>query len=180
MDQRATAPDCRLATRIRRAAHVQPRARKAGLGDVGLSMVEMVVGVQLFAICALAAVPGFAPILRGYYLRGATRQVYADLQKARMAAVMENHRYRFIVLDDHTYAIHADVNNNGTEDVGETVLVRDLHTDSPGVRLAGSGTITFAANGTAPSVGTITASSDASPTHTASVTVNPAGRVRID
>jgi len=180
MDQRATAPDCRLATRIRRAVHVQPRARKAGLGDVGLSMVEMVVGVQLFAICALAAVPGFAPILRGYYLRGATRQVYADLQKARMAAVMENHRYRFTVLDDHTYAIHSDVNGNGREDLGEPVLVRDLQTDSPGVRLAGSSTITFAANGSAPSVGAITVNSASSSTPAVTVAVSPAGRVRID
>ena len=143
-------------------------------------MMEIVVGLQLFAILALASVANFSQVLQLYYLRGATQGVYADLQKARMAAVMENHRYRFSVVDSHTYEIHDDANNNGTEDPEEIVTTRDLRTDSPRVQLAGTNTITFAANGAAPTYGTIRLSNENDPTRAVTVVVGPAGRVRIN
>ena len=159
----------------------QPRTHAHWLTDeAGLSMMEIVVGVQLFAILALVSAMNFSQVLQVYYLRGATREVYADLQKARMAAVMENHRYDFSVVDGHTYKIHDDANNNGAEDPEETVMTRDLRTDSPRVQLAGTNTITFAANGAAPTYGSIRLSNETDPTRTVTVVVGPAGRVRIN
>jgi Tfp pilus assembly protein FimT len=143
-------------------------------------MVEIVVGVQLCVILALLAAPSFSQILQLYYLRGASRAIFADLQKARMAAVMENHRYRLTVVDSHTYKVHGDTNNNGAEDPGESVTTRNVQGDSPHVQLAGTDTITFAANGTAPTSGTITVSNERGPTGSMTVAVSPAGRVRIN
>lgn len=146
----------------------------------GISLLELLVGIQLFGIVALATAPAVSQMLQAYSLRGAAAQVFADLQNARMNAVMANHRYRLVVVDAQTYQLHDDANNNSIEDAGETVLTRTLEMDSPHVIFAALSTITFAADGTAPTSGTITVSYERDSARSLNVLVSPAGRVRIE
>ena len=149
--------------------------------DAGLSLVEILFSVGFAAILILATTPVFSQILHAYNLRGAARAVFADLQKARMQAVMENHNLRFIVVNSQTYEIHDDTNNNGVVDAGETVTLQSIQTDSPSVQLTTTSTIiTFAANGTAPTYGTITVHTTLDATQTVNVVVTSAGRVRTE
>jgi Tfp pilus assembly protein FimT len=146
----------------------------------GSGLVYVVVGLQLMAIVSMATTPIVAQTLQVYALRGAARGVLADLQRARIGAVMENHHYRFVVVDSGTYQLHDDTNNNDTVDAGETVTTRNIQTDCPGIQLAsGADAIVFAADGTASSPGTITVNTTTLPSTSANVVVSSAGRVRI-
>jgi len=149
-------------------------------GQAGFSLAELIVGLQVFLILALTALPKVTPVLRGYRLSGAAHEILADLQSARTGAVMENHHYRFIVVDTHTFQLHDDTNCNDTVDAGETVMTRNIQRDSPGVKInTGSSNVTFVADGTAPTNGTITLSSEGVSTETKNVLVSWGGRVRI-
>ncbi len=146
----------------------------------GFTIGELVVALQILVIIALTGLPIFSQILRGYRLRGAAQEILADLQTARMGAVMANHRYRFLVVDTHSFQLHDDANRNDAVDAGETVMTRNLQVDNPGVQIAtGSSPITFAANGTARTYGTITVSSESAATESMNVSVSAAGRIRI-
>ena len=149
----------------------RPRAQ------AGASFTEVVAGIAVMMVVMAAASPLFPTLLQGYSLLGASREIYGELQKTRMAAVMANHRYRFTVLDSHQYKIHKDANNNGAEDSGELVTTKDIHKDSPRVNLTAGTSITFAANGSAPTSGTVVVTGSSGSTR--QVVVSPAGRVRI-
>ncbi len=154
--------------------------RERFAGQRGFSIAELIVGIQVSVILTLTALPIMSPILRGYRLRGAAHEILADLETARMGAVMENHHYRFVVVDTHTFQLHDDTNSNDVVDAGETVMTRDIRLDNPGVMIAtGSSNITFAPNGTAPTNGTITVSSENVATETAQVLVSWGGRAHI-
>ena len=146
----------------------------------GFSVAELLVGVQIFVIVVLTALPTMSQFLRTYRLRGAAHEVFADLEAARIGAVMENHHYRFLVIDTHTFKLHDDTNSNDNIDTGETVVTRDIQTDNPGVQInGGSSNVTFVPNGTATTYGTITVSSEAATTDTAQVQISAGGWIRI-
>ena len=111
-----------------------------------------------------------------YGLRGATRQIAGDLQKARMAAMAENNRYVFTVVDAHTYSVHDDDNNNGVADAGEAVSTVDLRRSWPSITFSMSGNLTFVPDGTATQAATITVTGSA---HSKTVMVSTAGRIRV-
>ncbi len=156
------------------------RARSGRQTSGGFSLVEFIVSLQLFGVLALTTAPMVPKVLQAYKLRGAARNVFAELQKARMAAVAQNHRYRFVVVDSRTYKVHSDTNNNGAEDPGEIVMTRDIQIDAPGVRFTDDAkSITFAANGAAPGSGTVAVRNQTKPGMKLNVVVRPAGRVQI-
>ncbi len=149
-------------------------------GQGGFTLTQLIVGFQLVLILALVSLPNFSRFLRSYRLNGAAHELLADLQTARMAAVMENHHYRFLVVDTHTFQLHDDTNSNDTIDAGETVMTRGIQQDNPGVQInTGSSNVTFAPNGTAPTSGTITVSSEGIATESLNVVVTSGGRIRI-
>jgi len=148
----------------------------ARMGHKGLSIAEIVVGLQIFAVLALIAVPNVIQTMQIYTLRAAAREVYSDLQNTRMGAVMEDHRYRFLLVDSQTYQLHDDVNNNGIIDTGESVTTHSIASDAPGVTLSGTSTVTYLPDGTVLSSGTITATKG---THTVNIVVSSGGRVKV-
>jgi Tfp pilus assembly protein FimT len=152
-------------------------ARRSPQG--GFTWVDLVVAMQFMTIVAVTAVPVCQRTLQVYNLRGASREVYADLVRARMSAVMENHRYRVLVVDGYTYQLHSDTNNNGVIDGGETVLTRNLQHDCPHVQIAATTPIVFAPTGAARTPGTIVVSNEIAPSESRNVVVGTAGHVRI-
>jgi Tfp pilus assembly protein FimT len=117
----------------------------------GVTLAEVTTAMVLFAALTLSAVPVLPRLLAAYQLRGATQYVYSELQRARVAAVTENNRYQFRVVDGSPYfVVHDDENGDDVEnDGGDTVTTRSLELDSPGVTLSGDGAVSFAPNGAA-------------------------------
>src|SRR2546422_1914194 len=83
-----------------------------------------------------------------YIIRGAARQVAADLQKTRMSAVTENNRYLVQFTSNHTDTILDDNNNDGLVETGEPVKTADIQLDWPSVTMSSTGALTFLPNGT--------------------------------
>jgi len=146
------------------------------LHQEGFSLAELMVAIAIGGIMTALAVPNFSQMREGYRLRGATHQVFTALQRARIAAVKENNHYRFSV-SGSTYTVHSDTNNNNAINDSETVTNTDIHEMATTVSISSTATIVFAEDGTAPTPGTVIVS-NGSGSHT--VSVSPAGRVRID
>lgn len=142
----------------------------------GFSLAEIMIAIAIGGAMTALAVPNFRQMREGYRLRGATHQVFTALQRARIAAVKENNRYRFSVAGS-TYTVHSDANNNNAINDGETVTNNDIHNTATNVSISSTATIVFATDGTATTTGTVTVS-NSSGSHT--ISVSPAGRVRIN
>jgi prepilin-type N-terminal cleavage/methylation domain-containing protein len=157
---------------------VKPSGLDAGTLTCGFTVIELVIAMSLFAILAFTAVPSFSALMQQYGLRGASREMQAELQWARMAAIARNHDLRVIVLSSTTYKIHDDTNSNGAIDSGENVVVHHIEqTSGTSMSLSPvSGTITFAPDGTAPQYGNLTVTNGAL---SKTVTVSRGGKVRV-
>lgn len=144
-----------------------------------MTLVDIAATLSVFALLLLTAIPIMPRLLAMYHLRGATQQVFSELQKARLAAVMENNRYRVAVTEGSSeYTVHDDENNDGIENDGTAALTtRSLDRDNPGVTLGADGIVSFAPNGTALGPRHIVLSNGAGDSST--VVVNGGGRVFI-
>lgn len=147
--------------------------------DRGVTLADLSVTLSAVAIMLLAFVPVLSRLLDMYHLRGAAQQMFAELQHARLAAVMENNRFQVRVVDGSPeYVIHDDSNNDDVDNDGSTAVVtHSLAVDSPGVSLSADGVITFAPNGAALSGGRITVRSRSGATKT--IAVGAGGRIRL-
>ena len=112
-----------------------------------------------------------------YIVRGAARQVAADLQKTRLSAVTENNRYLVQFTTSHTDTILDDNNNDGLAETGETVKTADIQLDWSGVTMSSTGAITFLPNGTALAAVTITLQKAGAAAKT--ITISQAGSIRV-
>lgn len=64
-----------------------PRTRK---NESGFSLVELLVATVILAILASVAIPTFSAWLPGYRLKRAARDLYSNLQRAKLGAVNAN------------------------------------------------------------------------------------------
>jgi Tfp pilus assembly protein FimT len=145
-----------------------------------VTLAEITTGLALFTALTLSAVPVMPRLLAAYQLRGATQYVFTELQRARVAAVTENNRYRFRVEGGSPrFAIHDDENGDDVENDGrDTVTQHSLELDSPGVNLSADGAVSFAPNGVARAARRIYLTSAVAGTSV--VTVSAGGRIRIE
>ena len=144
--------------------------------QAGFSLAEMLVAIAIGGIMTAMAIPNFSQMRDGYRLRGATYTVFTALQNARMAAIKENNRYRFYI-NNNVYFVHDDLNNNGTEDAGESVTQLNIRSYAKDVSISSGATIVFAADGTAVTTGNVTVSNTRG---TKTIAVSPAGRVKVN
>lgn len=122
---------------------------RASGGEAGVSLAEVTVVVAVLSGLLAASAPALVETLDIYRVQAGTRQIFGELQKARMAAVMENNRYRVSVVGGTRYDIHDDDDGDDIEDRGEAVTTGDIRSDGPGLSLAATGPVTFAPNGVA-------------------------------
>jgi Tfp pilus assembly protein FimT len=119
-----------------------PAAARSRQG--GFSLTEMLTYVAIVSMLSMTAVPVFSEIQQEYNLRGAVRRVYGEMQKARMAAVTRNARYKAQVTSDGlVYLQEYDVDTGLWESLSTT-----LHNDTPGIYVTGTTTVVFRPNGT--------------------------------
>jgi Tfp pilus assembly protein FimT len=137
-------------------------------GEEGFTVIRLMVTLAIASLMLGAASPNIATVTRIYGVRSAARQVYAELQNARMAAVTENRSYTFAVDDGGTsYSVGPS---------GATVS-KTLDAASQGVTISAGNALTFTSTGTASSTETITVTNSRG--DTVAVSVSPGGRVKI-
>jgi prepilin-type N-terminal cleavage/methylation domain-containing protein len=141
----------------------------------GFSVVEVVIAVAVVSILAGIAGATFITQIPNYRLNGATRQVAWELMAARMQAIREKHAITVTFMDDHTYTIWKDTNNDGDIDTGE-VTTKDIWDDYHDTSLTSTQNPTFDVTGkiTNPPSITVTNSSGIK-----SITVSIAGMVKV-
>ncbi|MBE7545862.1 type II secretion system protein [uncultured Candidatus Kuenenia sp.] len=99
----------------------------------GFSLIELIVVMAIMGIATGIAVPVYNNMKPQIRLNGAARQVMGDLMWARMQAVSQNNRYRIIFLNEYQYQILDDDNSNGTADLNEKIITKDLNGKYPGI-----------------------------------------------
>ena len=79
--------------------------------ELGFTMIELVIAVAIIAIMTAIAIPGFSTWLPNYRLKSAARDVYSNMQLAKMGAVRNNGNWA-IVFDTtagaHRYLVCSD------------------------------------------------------------------------
>jgi prepilin-type N-terminal cleavage/methylation domain-containing protein len=148
--------------------------------QAGFSLAEMMVVILIGGILTTLAIPNFAQMRQGYRLRGAAREVFLILQRARMAAMKENTNYR-IYIAGTSIVVHDDFDSDNVEDTGETITTTNLQSDFQGVSFSNGPSSTsplvFLPNGMASSAITVTVRNSAGKQQQVSVALG--GRVRI-
>ena len=160
-----------------RLATVGSRASRRSALQSGRTVAELLATVSVLGTFMGTTMLTTARVRPVYLVRGATRQVVADLYKARMSAVTENNRYLVQFTNSHTDTILDDDNNNGTAETGEAVKTADLQQDWPGVTMSSSGTITFLPDGTVSAPVTVTVQKSGTDDRT--ITVSRAGSIQV-
>ena len=81
-------------------------------GDQGFTLIELLVTVVILSILLGLAIPGFSRWLPNYRLRGAARDLYANLQLAKSGAIKERAEWavRF-VSGTNSYEVWSSGNN---------------------------------------------------------------------
>jgi Tfp pilus assembly protein FimT len=150
---------------------------KGRFGNAGITFAEVAVTLSLTSILLAAAWPVLSELMNSYNLRGATHEIFAEMQRARLAAVMQNNPYRFYVVSGSgLYKIHDDVDADYEEDDGE-VTTRNVQGQNRGVLLSSPDVVTFLPNGTVLANGTIVVAGGSGAEK--SVEVRAGGSIRI-
>jgi Tfp pilus assembly protein FimT len=88
-------------------------SRKA---ESGVTLIEIFLALVILAVLAAAAIPAFSVWLPNYRLKNAARDLYSNLQLAKMGAVSKN-RDHAVIFDNISspgrYFIAADPGDNG-------------------------------------------------------------------
>lgn len=85
-------------------------------------MVELLIVISLIFIISAIAVPNFINYMPKYRLKSATKDLYSNLQIAKLTAV-KRHRQTVIQISSNGYRIFVDENADFVKDSGDDVVV---------------------------------------------------------
>jgi type IV fimbrial biogenesis protein FimT len=146
----------------------------------GFTLIELLVGCAIFGILTAIAVPRFVAFQPGFRLNGATREIYAELMRARGLAVEQNNNYLVSIPNNHTLSILDDNDNSGAQNGGEVVTTVDIQLSYADVTFAKGGgqpDPTFLPRGTTLGNTTITVTNSSG---SRTISVNVTGVVKIN
>ena len=97
----------------------------------GFTLLELIVIIVVFMALVMVAIPGFSRWLPNYRLRAATRDLFSNLQHAKLTAV-KRHRTCAIAFNQdvggtiYDYAVYVDMDNDLELDAADEVLTTVL------------------------------------------------------
>ncbi len=98
----------------------------------GFTLVELMIVIGICGILAAIAAAGMTNFMRKNRIENQTRQIYSDLNRARMMA-MDRNIMHFFRIAGSSYEIYADTNNTGsnyeTYDSSDTPVLKSEETD---------------------------------------------------
>ena len=97
------------------------------MNNKGFTLTEVVVTLAILSIMATIAIPSYISWLPKHRLQTSVRQIYDDLNLAKMEAVRRNTDVfvQFSRAND-TYSVILDSNNSGAVDGGDTTLKNNI------------------------------------------------------
>jgi len=75
------------------------RIQATKTNSVGFTLIELLVVIGMMAALALIAIPAFSAWLPEYRLKQAARELYSNLQRAKMGAVRANESWGILFVD---------------------------------------------------------------------------------
>ena len=158
--------------------------------EYGFTLIEIVVVLGLVGILTAIATPAFLSWLPDMRLKSASRDLYSNLQSAKLQAVKNNRRVsvRFNTVANPGF-YYFDMDNNAAFTPGEfrvnlsdfpdvTFGSGNATTDSNGATIVQASIITFSSNGTA-NPGTLFLANIQNPARCFSITTQTSGSVHI-
>lgn len=99
---------------------VRKRGKGEQMKDRGITTVELIVSVAVVGILMVLSYVSFDDWVTRYKVEKTTREFYADMMEARIAA-MAKCREHFIVMEPAGYTLYEDRNENGDADADEAL-----------------------------------------------------------
>jgi prepilin-type N-terminal cleavage/methylation domain-containing protein len=92
----------------------------------GFTLTELTVTLSILGIMTAISVPSYFSWLPKHKLQTSVRQIYDDLNLAKIRAVKDNTyaRITFSTAND-TYTVFLDLDNDGVQDDGPTTIIRN-------------------------------------------------------
>lgn len=88
--------------------------------DRGTTLLELIGGISIISILLVLSYFSFDGWMARYKVEKATRELYADMMYARVMS-MNNNRGHCIVMNEASYALYEDRNDNGDPDADEVL-----------------------------------------------------------
>lgn len=98
----------------------------------GFTLIELMIAIAMIAILSAIAIPSLINLAPNYRLKAAARELYSDMQKAKIEATKTSTNV-IILFQSGTYSpggrvgsyrISIDSNGNDSYDAGETILAQ--------------------------------------------------------
>jgi type IV fimbrial biogenesis protein FimT len=71
----------------------------------GFGLIEIMVGIALFSILAAIAMPNLKNWMDVYKIKGAARELFSDMQRAKIGAIKENRQWKINFLIGGSYNV---------------------------------------------------------------------------
>ena len=100
----------------------------------GFTILELIAIIAIFVVLMLVAIPGFSRWLPNYRLRAATRDLFSNLQHAKLTAIKRHRTCAISFSQDvggtiYNYVVYVDTGNDLELDAADEVLTTVLFSE---------------------------------------------------